>query len=350
MRVALLTAGHTDRRTGGYLYHARIAAELPRHGVQVEQIVASQDASLDGQRRAARDVGRVTQYVLTADVVVIDALAALSVASQLDAWQTDRPLVAMVHELPSVASGDAVPDLWAAEERLLEADRVIAVSRHGMGILLARGVAPARLAIVSPGADRLTVSTVPSEVADDRLAVLCVAQWIPRKGIDTLLRAWLALGRDDATLHLIGETDADPTFAARVRALLNAAVPGSVVVHGVVDDAALAAAYQQAAVFTLPTRYEGYGMVFAEALLHGVPIVTTNVGPVPELVGTDAGLLTSPDDPVALAGALGRLLDDGALRGAMTAAAQERGRGLPTWADAGLAFRDVLDAAIRERG
>lgn len=349
MRVALVTAGDVRRRTGGYLYHARVTDELAREGVRVEQVVASRDASADAQRSAAPMLGRVARRVAEADVIVVDALARLAAAPWLDAWQSRRPLVAMVHELPSVAGESAEPDEAAAEERLLRADRVVAVSRHGRGILLDRGVAADRIDVVWPGADRLAAPTTTPDPEEGPMRVLCVAQWIPRKGIETLLRAWLALGRDDATLDLVGETDADAAYAARVRGLVAAAPEGSVVVHGSVGDAALAAAYRRAAIFALPTRYEGYGMVVAEALLHGVPVVASAVGPVPELVGRDAGLLVPPDDPDALAEALARLLDDAGLRSAMRDAARARGLALPTWADTARAFRSALDAAVDGR-
>lgn len=345
MRIALVTVGDIRRRTGGYLYHARVAEELARDGVRVEQVVASRDASSDGQRRAALDAGRLTGQVLVADVVVVDALAVLTVAPRLDDWQSRRPLVAMVHELPSVASGRSDADLLAAEARLLCADRVVVVSRHGRDILLGRGVAPERIAVVPPGADRLVVTDGPVEAGDGKLHVLCVAQWIPRKGIDTLVRAWLALGRDNSTLELIGETDTDFGYASQVRAMVDAAPPGSVVVHGAVDDAALAAAYRRAAIFALPARYEGYGMAFAEALLHGLPVVAGAVGPVPELVGPRAGLLAPPDDPKALAAALACLLDDAELRESMAASARARGEELPTWAETARDIRAALDAA-----
>ena len=59
--------------------------------------------------------------------------------------------------------------------------------------------------------------------------------------------------------------------------------------------------YQQADVFILPSRFEGYGMVFAEALSAGLPVIAAKAGAVPDVVPGTAGLLVAPDDPEALA-------------------------------------------------
>jgi glycosyltransferase involved in cell wall biosynthesis len=84
----------------------------------------------------------------------------------------------------------------------------------------------------------------------------------------------------------------------------------------------------------LPSRYEGYGIVYAEALAHGLPVIACDVGPVPELVGGEAALLVPPGDIEALSGILDLLLGDPALRGRMSAAARRRAEHLPRWDDA----------------
>lgn len=349
MALAFLTAGNPRRMTGGYLYHARVFDVLRQNGVVIDEIVVAADASPPAQRLAAPVIGRYSERVLDADVVVVDALAALTCQPSIADWQAARPLIAMVHELPSVA-GDAIDnDVLAAEERLLAADIVIAVSRHGAEFLTARGVAGDRLRIVSPGCDRISPPPEKDCRSSGRLQALAVAQWIPRKGIDTLVQAWGMLQRDDATLVLIGETNADSVYAARVREQISAA-QRAIQVWGAVTDAELAGAYASADVFVLPSRYEGYGMVYAEALLHGLPIVACDTGPVPELLGPDAGLLVPVNDPVALATALDRLLADDALRTRMAAAATRRGQELPIWAECAAGFQAAMIAAMRIRG
>jgi glycosyltransferase involved in cell wall biosynthesis len=113
-------------------------------------------------------------------------------------------------------------------------------------------------------------------------------------------------------------------------------------VSGPVDDAMLGAAYAAADLFVLPSQYEGYGIVYAEALAHGLPIIACDVGPVPELVGEEAALMVPLDNVRALSGALDQLLGDPTLRSRMSEAAYYRAEGLPRWEDTTAGFIRVL--------
>jgi len=410
MRIAFLSVGNPARRTGGYLYHRELFARLRAQGIHLDEIYAA-GASLEAQLAAAP--GFVAGFDPTPyDAVVVDALARAVCAPGLDAWRALRPLVALVHELPSVAAGHAqgVAEL-AYEAPLLRADRLIAVSADGARILSERGVAPERIVVASGGFDRLSsqrqcaegnaqaaggsaqfrhsalstqhsalarsalstqhsalarsaLSTQHSALARSALStqhsalstqhfapqhssltVLCVAQWIARKGVLELAQAWATAARTGWRLELVGEFDADPAYAREVRAALAGAPEGSVVLRGAVDDAELAAAYAAATLFAMPSRYEGYGIAFAEALAHGLPVLGCAVGPVPALVGPEAGLLVPPNDAPALAAALARLMGDPALRAHMAAAARARAATLPTWDDCAARFLAAVKAA-----
>jgi glycosyltransferase involved in cell wall biosynthesis len=344
LRVAFVTVGDKKRLTGGYLYNARVIAGLRQAGIEVEEMVAS--GAAPKEQAASRfdiDAGRF-------DVVVVDALARVVCAPHLDRWRETLPVVAMVHELPSVATGEARERTF--EEPLLRADFLVTVSDHGASILTGRGVPAGRVRVVPPGLDRLPPPRSggePSVRDGASVRVLCVAQWIPRKGILELVRAWTARERPDAVLELIGETDADPGYAASVRAAVAGSPGSSVVVRGPVDDATLAGAYAAADLFALPSRYEGYGVVYAEALAHGLPVLACDVGPVPELLGREAALLVPPGDVGALSEALSLVLGDAARRRRMAEAAKRRAACLPRWEDAVAGFRHVLREAVETR-
>src|SRR3954452_6590585 len=134
-KVALVTVGDTSRLTGGYLYHARVFAGLREEGIEVEEIVAS-GVSPTEQEEAAYRLGFLLDPQCF-DAIVVDALARIVCAPWLDRWRAARPVAAVIHELPSVVAtaGCRVAQEKEFEERLLRADRLIAVSNHGSSVL-----------------------------------------------------------------------------------------------------------------------------------------------------------------------------------------------------------------------
>jgi glycosyltransferase involved in cell wall biosynthesis len=347
LRVAFITVGDAGRKTGGYLYNGRVISGLRKKGFELEEVVAG-GASPEEQRTAAPRFGSKFDPSRF-DAIVVDALARIAVSQHLHSWLSWRPVVALVHELPSVAGGGSWPETSTSErnyeEPLLRADRLVAVSEHGRKVLLREGVSPGRIHVVPPGFDGVPVSVGSHVTRDSPVRALCVAQWIPRKGILTLIEAWTLHERKGAMLELIGETDADPDYAVLVRAAIEAAPRGSIVVSGCVDDASLGASYSAADLFVLPSRYEGYGIVYAEALARGLPVIACDIGPVPDIVGREAAVLVKPDDKEALCAALDLLLGDPTLRTKMSAAASHRASRLPRWEDTVASFEDVLRTA-----
>ncbi len=114
--------------------------------------------------------------------------------------------------------------------------------------------------------------------------------------------------------------------------------------------AALDRSYLAADLMVLASRAETYGMVIAEALAHGVPVLTAEVGGVTEALGHGSGgirpgLLVAPEDPAALSTALRAWLGDAELRGRLRQAARERRGSLPGWAATASVVAGVLTAA-----
>ena len=343
MRVAFITVGDTGRKTGGYLYNARVVSGLRGTGLEVDEIVAS-GASPEEQRTVAPRLGSTFAPSMY-DAIVVDALARIAVFPHLDRWRATRPVVALIHELPGVANGETGREL-RYEEPLLRADRIVTVSGHGQSVLQDRGVSPDLIHVVPPGFDGVQTTNKSHVDSGGPLRVLCVAQWIPRKGVLTLVEAWTLRERPGAVLELVGETNADPAYEMRVRTAIEAAPCGSIIVSGCVDDATLGNAYASADVFVLPSRYEGYGIVFAEALASSLPVIACDVGPIPDLVGQEAAVLIQPDDREDLSAALDLLLKAPALRANMSEAASRRASNLLRWEDTVIGFEEVLRIVV----
>jgi glycosyltransferase involved in cell wall biosynthesis len=132
-----------------------------------------------------------------------------------------------------------------------------------------------------------------------------------RKGYPVLLRALAMLGDLDWRLTVVGSASWDPGHAREIEELIGkAGLSSRVTVIGEQDEAGLAAFYDQADLFVLASHHEGYGMVLAEALARGLPIVSTTAGAIPDTVPAAAGRLVPPGDADALAAALRAVLTD----------------------------------------
>ena len=331
MRVLFITVGDTSRYTGGYAYNRRIINGLRNGGMEVEEVVAS-EASVGAQRHAALGF---TPGVERFDVVVVDALAAPVCAPHLGRWRSLRPVVGLVHELPSVALGEE--GLAAFEGPLLEADLLITVSEDGKRVLERYGADSGHIRVLPPGLE--LPRRIPAETPPSGVRALCVAQWIPRKEILTLVRAWKGMSKAGATLTLVGETKADREYGLLVRREIGE--DDSIEEAGTVDGDDLAGLYASSSLFVLASRYEGYGMVYAEAMSYGLPVVGARVGPVPAVVG-EAALLVEPGDVGGLRRAMDRLLTNPALRRQLSEAALERAASLPGWGETVEGFARVL--------
>ncbi|MGA7997994.1 MAG: glycosyltransferase family 4 protein, partial [Bradyrhizobium sp.] len=112
---------------------------------------------------------------------------------------------------------------------------------------------------------------------------------------------------------------------------------------GVVSPQGLAALYAEADIFVLASRFEGYGMAYAEAVAHGLPVVGSKAGAIPETVPPEAGLLVDAGDIPALAHALRRLIGDAGLRQRMASAARAAVPQLPTWRQSAEIFARALE-------
>jgi glycosyltransferase involved in cell wall biosynthesis len=165
------------------------------------------------------------------------------------------------------------------------------------------------------------LSTAPEAAANGKLAVLGVGRLVPKKGFDTLVEACGLLDADDVpfSARIVGE-DGEHADELR-RRIARLRLDGRVELAGPTGQAGLLDEYSRASAFCLPCRVldngdrDGIPNVLVEAMACGVPVVTTPVSGIPELVRDgENGLLVPPDDPEALAAAILRLRDDPALR------------------------------------
>lgn len=222
--------------------------------------------------------------------------------------------------LPGVAGRRFGQRLASAKTRVTaqRADRVIVHSRSGAtDVAACFGVSAERIAVVPLGVgpefypeSPATRDAVRARLASGREGfILFCGSLEPRKDVPTLLGAFARLhdARDRYRLVLAGGGGrASPEVTGLVAAL---GLEEAVALEGYLEVAELRALYAAAALFVLPSLYEGFGLPVLEAMACGAPVVAANTSSLPEVVG-DAGLLVRPGDPEALAEAMARVLGD----------------------------------------
>ncbi len=155
--------------------------------------------------------------------------------------------------------------------------------------------------------------------------VLAVGRLATQKGFGTLIEAAVRWG-DGARLIIAGEGPLEAELRARA-----ASLGVDVEFAGVRSD--VPALLAGAAIFALPSQWEGQALILQEALRAGAPIVATRVGGNPAVAGQDAALFVPPGDADAFADAVRRVLDDPALAERLRKAALDQARDLPSEQD-----------------
>jgi glycosyltransferase involved in cell wall biosynthesis len=345
-RVAFAVPGDLATPTGGYAYDRRVIAELGRLGWSVELVNLGEGFPQPSNEQ--RETAQARLMAIPAGCpIVVDGLALGVLPEVASLVGVDHPLIALVHHPLALESGLSeaqASELHVSERMALAAARRVVVTSATTARLLVAdyGVAADRIVVARPGND-------PAPAAhgskDGVVRLLAIGAVVPRKGFDVLIAALATLTDLPWHLTIAGDRGRDPQAAARLDADIERWNLGSrVTVLGAVPSERLSELYAGADLFTLASRFEGYGMAFTEAIAHGLLVIGTTAGAIPETVPAGAGVLVPPDDPVALAGALRRIIADPGERRRMAAAARQAAQKLPSWQACAKLFAGVLEA------
>lgn len=346
-RVAFAVPGSLDTPTGGYAYDKRIIAELRALGWQVDVIDLGSAFPFPDAATRAVALARL-QVTTDGQPIVVDGLAFGAMAEEAELLQQRHPLVALVHHPLALESGidrATARAFHASERAALACARVVIVTSEATAGILQRdfAVPAAHIIVVRPAVDRLPRPPRPQR-ADAGVHLLAVGSITPRKGYDVLVEALDGLKDLPWRLTIAGDTTRSTAALARLEAdIARLGLQDRISVAGAVSEADLANFYARADVFVLASLFEGYGMVFGEAIAHGLPIVATAVGAAQDIVPQDAGLLVAPGDASGLRDALRQVMADGAMRDRMVQAACAGADRLPRWSDSAAAFAQVLE-------
>jgi glycosyltransferase involved in cell wall biosynthesis len=327
--LVFIVPGRLDQITGGYLFDRHIVEGLRARGRDVRVIeLAVRHSQADAATLAGLPDGAKT---------VVDGLALANLAEVAAAQARRLRLVAFVHGPLALEIGLMPAEAERAAQLeatlLLRLRGVLCPSRRTAAAVESYGVPRDRIAVVPPGTAKPSKHLRPRR--GPVRALLCVANLVPRKGHRLLVEALARLRALDWNLLCIGSLERDPPTVRSVRQMISAVGLGRrITLVGERPAHAIAHAYRAADAFVLPSFHEGYGMAYAEAMAHGLPVIGTVAGAIPETVPRAAGLLVPPGDPAALARALRRVIAEPPLAARLAAGSRAAGARLPEWPQA----------------
>jgi glycosyltransferase involved in cell wall biosynthesis len=345
-RVAFAVPGDLGAPTGGYAYDRRMIAELQKLGWQVDVVRLG-----DGFPRPSAETKGAAREKLAAVPkdcpIIVDGLAFGVLPEAANELRERNPLLALVHHPLALETGLAPPDaeaLKTSERKALEAARGVVVSSPSTATLLTDDydVPPDIITVARPGTDRGETAKGSS---DGIVRLLSVGSVVPRKGYDLLIAALAPLAALPWRLTIAGDRTRDETAAAQLDAdIASHKLSDRIEVLGALPSDRLATLYVGADLFVLASRFEGYGMAFAEALVHGLPVIGTTAGAIPDTVPPDAGVLIEPSDVKALTRTLRMLIENPKERQWFASGARAAGEALPTWEESAALMAGAIEA------
>jgi glycosyltransferase involved in cell wall biosynthesis len=344
-RFAFAVPGDLATPTGGYAYDRRMMTELGDLGWRIDLLDLGEGFPWPDE--ATRATAQSWLLAIPAGrSIVVDGLA-LGVLPETASQLAGRnPLLALVHHPLALEWGLSVKQadaLRMSERAALAAVQGVVVTSAATAKLVASdyGVPAERIAVARPGSDPAPMS---QGSQDGVVRLLSVGAIVPRKGFDVLIAALATLTDLSWRLTIAGDRTRDRNAAARLDAdIVRHALGDRIAAPGAVSPQRLAALYAEADVFALASHFEGYGMAYAEAIAHGLPVIGTSAGAIPDTVPPDAGLLVDPGGSFALAKALRRVIGDADLRRRLASAARAAAPQLPTWRHSAEIFARALE-------
>jgi glycosyltransferase involved in cell wall biosynthesis len=322
-----------EHATGGWVYNERLLDGLARLGWRINR-VALPAGFPSPSTQARAEAAAQLRGVADGSLVLVDQLC-LGVLPEVAQAEAQRlRLVMIVHHplaLENVrAPGESQGYARSEREALRHCAGVIVTSHNTARSLVADyGVAAERIIVAIPGVERAPLSR---GEGGRTLNLLSVGAVVPRKDHGALIAALAGLKHLPWRLEIVGNTGRAPSHVAKLRTRIAASgLSSRVVLAGELPARALARRWRTADLYVAASRHEGYGMAIAEALTHGLPVVTTRAGAVAQWIGHRGALVVPDGNTAQLRAALARVLAQPALRAELRRGALARRRALPTW-------------------
>lgn len=227
------------------------------------------------------------------------------------------------------------------------ANHIVANSNFTKSEIISFGVSPEKITVVHPGIS-VEDFKVYEKKATPHINLFYVGHCRPRKGLNYLVEALGRLKQDRFHLDVVGRLEDESFYEMVLKRVKELNLTGKVSFHGRVDQDTLSRLYSQADIFVYPSLWEGFGIVFLEAMYYCLPIISSNVSAIPELVRHgENGLLIPPGDVEALSRAIKQLMEDETLRKVMGRRGHERVKQSYSWEEAGQRVYEILQIRLK---
>ncbi|MEM9059228.1 MAG: glycosyltransferase family 4 protein [Pseudomonadota bacterium] len=324
--------------TGGYVYARRLIREAPARGIDL-RAVQLPSTFPEPSTADIEATGSIFDDLDDAAPVLIDGLAGGVLPRDSLHRIRSRKVMLCHHPLAlETGLGDRrrASLVTAEREALAACDHVITTS-EATGQILRNdyGVSPDRLTVARPGTD-----TAPRAMANGPCRIVSVGSLTPRKGHERLITALAATNEAEWSLRIIGP-HRDAETLDRVKSLIaKGGCENRIALEGALSLPALTAAYQSADLFVLASEYEGFGMAFAEAMSHGLPVLGLSCAAVEEATA-GAAMLVAPE---AFENALHNLIVDADARHALASRCWTAAQTLTRWPETAAIVAAALSA------
>jgi glycosyltransferase involved in cell wall biosynthesis len=356
MRLGLVIYGSLDSRSGGYLYDRQLVQELERAGDQVTVIPLP--ARNYPRHLLDNFSGQLLARLVAApcDVLLQDELnhPSLFWMNRRLKQQVSTPLVSIVHHLRSSESSRLSWFYRQVEKAYLKTlDGAIynsPTTKHAVETL---AQLPGVVAL--PGRDHLNPKISDAQIVNrahqsGALRVVFIGNLIPRKGLDTLLRALARLPDEDWTLAVAGDMGVDERYSREMKRLCaELGIERRVKFLGHRSSFEITGLLENGHLLVVPSQYEGFGIVYLEAMGFGLPPLASAAGGARDLIQHgENGYLLQPGDVQGLAVLLRGLHDDRELLARLSLTARRTFEAHPTWSQSAKQVRAFLKRLSQE--
>lgn len=236
------------------------------------------------------------------------------------------------------------------KDTLRISDKVVTISQFSKKEIVELLGIPEEHIVIIPPAPSLSSQEADFQTVCEKFSIhspyiLYTGTIEPRKNLSLLIKAYERLRKEEGISHkLILVGGKGWKCEGIYREIENSSVKEDIVLTGYVSAEEKNTFYKNASVFVFPSLYEGFGMPLVEAMVHGTPVVASNVASLPEVLG-DAGLLVDPFDEISLAEAIYSIISSPALSEELQQKGYEQGKKF-TWEQSAEQLKELYKGMV----